>query len=155
MIDVRAEAELAEQERGEGHDEEPLEDVGRRPPSLEQGQPRGQHEHCRHALSESPGPRRRRERRSPAPPRDKARSEEHTSELQSQSNLVCRLLLEKKKKTIACRFLPAIIAMMGVCHVGFCAAEIARGLFHPQPATVNHHLRLEPPTETTPCNLSR
>src|SRR2546427_5171996 len=27
-----------------------------------------------------------------------SRSEEHTSELQSQSNLVCRLLLEKKKK---------------------------------------------------------
>src|SRR3972149_6658544 len=31
------------------------------------------------------------------------RSEEHTSELQSQSNLVCRLLLEKKK-------LPAVLA---------------------------------------------
>src|SRR5688572_32677113 len=31
------------------------------------------------------------------PPRGD-RSEEHTSELQSQSNLVCRLLLEKKKK---------------------------------------------------------
>src|SRR5438270_5292752 len=29
-----------------------------------------------------------------------SRSEEHTSELQSQSNLVCRLLLEKKKKKI-------------------------------------------------------
>src|SRR2546427_6755415 len=29
---------------------------------------------------------------------DGPRSEEHTSELQSQSNLVCRLLLEKKKK---------------------------------------------------------
>src|SRR2546427_5040305 len=29
------------------------------------------------------------------------RSEEHTSELQSQSNLVCRLLLEKKKKVEA------------------------------------------------------
>src|SRR5205085_4583123 len=29
----------------------------------------------------------------------KARSEEHTSELQSQSNLVCRLLLEKKKNS--------------------------------------------------------
>src|SRR5256886_12758940 len=29
------------------------------------------------------------------------RSEEHTSELQSQSNLVCRLLLEKKKKEAA------------------------------------------------------
>src|SRR5688572_31937250 len=28
----------------------------------------------------------------------RCRSEEHTSELQSQSNLVCRLLLEKKKK---------------------------------------------------------
>src|SRR2546430_13507577 len=28
------------------------------------------------------------------------RSEEHTSELQSQSNLVCRLLLEKKKKAV-------------------------------------------------------
>src|SRR6266853_2439440 len=31
-------------------------------------------------------------------PDPKERSEEHTSELQSQSNLVCRLLLEKKKK---------------------------------------------------------
>src|SRR2546430_8425395 len=49
----------------------------------------------------SPGPR------VPIPPprRDiaapwpvKRRSEEHTSELQSQSNLVCRLLLEKKKR---------------------------------------------------------
>src|SRR2546430_13667828 len=30
------------------------------------------------------------------------RSEEHTSELQSQSNLVCRLLLEKKKTTQCC-----------------------------------------------------
>src|SRR5436190_2710191 len=34
-----------------------------------------------------------------APPRDdQTRSEEHTSELQSHSDLVCRLLLEKKKK---------------------------------------------------------
>src|SRR2546430_9909141 len=32
------------------------------------------------------------------------RSEEHTSELQSQSNLVCRLLLEKKKITSATQF---------------------------------------------------
>src|SRR2546427_5679551 len=30
--------------------------------------------------------------------KSESRSEEHTSELQSQSNLVCRLLLEKKKK---------------------------------------------------------
>src|SRR5688572_31108982 len=34
----------------------------------------------------------------PTSPSSPARSEEHTSELQSQSNLVCRLLLEKKKK---------------------------------------------------------
>src|SRR3989454_1845508 len=36
-------------------------------------------------------------RTSSAPPR-RRRSEEHTSELQSPCNLVCRLLLEKKKK---------------------------------------------------------
>src|SRR5688572_31522068 len=41
--------------------------------------------HCPAALCSSPGPR----------------SEEHTSELQSQSNLVCRLLLEKKKTRYA------------------------------------------------------
>src|SRR2546430_6926743 len=35
----------------------------------------------------------------PAPPTVNGRSEEHTSELQSQSNLVCRLLLEKKKES--------------------------------------------------------
>src|SRR5438270_10659157 len=33
----------------------------------------------------------------------RGRSEEHTSELQSQSNLVCRLLLEKKKKILEVR----------------------------------------------------
>src|SRR5207302_11114829 len=33
-----------------------------------------------------------------APPPPRFRSEEHTSELQSRENLVCRLLLEKKKK---------------------------------------------------------
>src|SRR5260370_32216806 len=40
-------------------------------------------------------PHRRPNRAWPRPPR---RSEEHTSELQSHLNLVCRLLLEKKKK---------------------------------------------------------
>src|SRR2546422_5047574 len=39
-----------------------------------------------------PGPRRRRGART------RSRSEEHTSELQSRLHLVCRLLLEKKKK---------------------------------------------------------
>src|SRR5256886_3023898 len=52
----------------------------------------------------SPPPVRRRCRKgssrcSPVSPTSPStRSEEHTSELQSQSNLVCRLLLEKKKK---------------------------------------------------------
>src|SRR3712207_7314095 len=32
---------------------------------------------------------------------ERARSEEHTSELQSRQYLVCRLLLEKKKKTVS------------------------------------------------------
>src|SRR3972149_11963847 len=42
-----------------------------------------------------------------------ARSEEHTSELQSQSNLVCRLLLEKKNQicTAPCNDAPARHAM--------------------------------------------
>src|SRR2546427_3604868 len=42
-------------------------------------------------------PRDARPPRPRAGPRALPRSEEHTSELQSQSNLVCRLLLEKKK----------------------------------------------------------
>src|SRR5688572_31281276 len=43
------------------------------------------------------------------PSSDPARSEEHTSELQSQSNLVCRLLLEKKNRSNA-----------GTMHYVFC-----------------------------------
>src|SRR2546430_13476678 len=42
------------------------------------------------------------------------RSEEHTSELQSQSNLVCRLLLEKKKK-IPLRMLSRYLHLY-ICH---------------------------------------
>src|SRR2546430_9200507 len=51
--------------------------------------------------------------RSAAPRVPLCRSEEHTSELQSQSNLVCRLLLEKKKKRIDNDFdirMPLIVA---------------------------------------------
>src|SRR5205085_5509306 len=47
------------------------------------------HSHCSGARPASSA--------TPSPP-PAGRSEEHTSELQSQSNLVCRLLLEKKKK---------------------------------------------------------
>src|SRR5262249_61921740 len=50
---------------------------------------------------------------------DQERSEEHTSELQSLTNLVCRLLLEKKKcftfaKETAQQFCPALIAPSGL-----------------------------------------
>src|SRR3712207_6946647 len=41
--------------------------------------------------------------RRPSRPRVRTRSEEHTSELQSRQYLVCRLLLEKKKKKTASR----------------------------------------------------
>src|SRR2546430_13370551 len=40
--------------------------------------------------------------------RQELRSEEHTSELQSQSNLVCRLLLEKKKSVLELCFRRAV-----------------------------------------------
>src|SRR2546430_9991097 len=46
---------------------------------------------------------------------DHDRSEEHTSELQSQSNLVCRLLLEKKKPTDSWtqhRFSPTVVGQI-------------------------------------------
>src|SRR5690349_23684946 len=52
------------------------------------------------------GPKRRRVcsclKRCPTP-RQRNRSEEHTSELQSRRDLVCRLLLEKKKKKKKCK----------------------------------------------------
>src|SRR2546430_12675699 len=46
-------------------------------------------------------PRGKEDQLHPGPSRGNGglRSEEHTSELQSQSNIVCRLLLEKKKRT--------------------------------------------------------
>src|SRR2546422_8972168 len=55
-------------------------------PALPRGEPR-----LSRRLRQAPPPRRR---------RGAARSEEHTSELQSRLHLVCRLLLEKKKQQI-------------------------------------------------------
>src|SRR5207249_9423495 len=52
--------------------------------------------------SERPGARTR-SRRPPRGCRTRGRSEEHTSELQSRFDLVCRLLLEKKKKKTYCK----------------------------------------------------
>src|SRR2546426_1434720 len=45
---------------------------------------------------------------------DNARSEEHTSELQSPCNLVCRLLLEKKKKTKLYKYMYKIRRLMTI-----------------------------------------
>src|SRR5436309_4797282 len=61
------------------------------------------------------------------------RSEEHTSELQSRENLVCRLLLEKKK-----------LAHLFEKHVVFarCCGGVAGA--HP-PANASHHFSLRPP----------
>ena len=52
-----------------------------------------------------------------------SRSEEHTSELQSHSDLVCRLLLEKKKDAVFCflflnKFIYLFLAVLGL---RFCA----------------------------------
>src|SRR6266705_6726316 len=52
---------------------------------------------------------RRRRPRCRRPRSRRRRSEEHTSELQSPYDLVCRLLLEKKKKKLYCTFLIIII----------------------------------------------
>src|SRR6476620_542798 len=57
---------------------------------------------CRHRPPAPPPPWKRRGPGVPPRPRGPARSEEHTSELQSRQYLVCRLLLEKKKKNIIC-----------------------------------------------------
>src|SRR2546426_6513493 len=53
---------------------------------------------ARERIAAAPQPHRSKRAGSPPPT---ARSEEHTSELQSPCNLVCRLLLEKKKETYA------------------------------------------------------
>src|SRR2546421_8839550 len=66
-----------------------------RPPGARPAEPEG-----RRGLARGPGPERHRPRpngRDRSPPRWRPRSEEHTSELQSRSDIVCRLLLEKKK----------------------------------------------------------
>src|SRR5256885_8683234 len=48
--------------------------------------------------TQAPAPVRRKKKNTRRGPASDRRSEEHTSELQSPCNLVCRLLLEKKKK---------------------------------------------------------
>src|SRR5262245_64984550 len=68
----------------------------RRPPDRKNSRPPAR----RKPLSRSPsrGSKGAAKAHSTAPPSPRTRSEEHTSELQSLRHLVCRLLLEKKKK---------------------------------------------------------
>src|SRR5689334_24717671 len=58
---------------------------------------------------ETTTPRARRRRTCRCRPRRPRRSEEHTSELQSQFHLVCRLLLEKKKRHSNVRKVPCAV----------------------------------------------
>src|SRR5690349_23691563 len=46
----------------------------------------------------------------------RTRSEEHTSELQSRRDLVCRLLLEKKKRRVSCRMAAWRRSVRPPCH---------------------------------------
>src|SRR2546427_3300097 len=69
--------------------------------ATEQGHQREPLQRVAHALAKRRAAkceRRRQQRGAECEHASTRRSEEHTSELQSQSNLVCRLLLEKKKK---------------------------------------------------------
>src|SRR6476661_10270889 len=63
--------------------------------------------------------------RRPATRARARRSEEHTSELQSHLNLVCRLLLEKKKNS---RVMPMIVACT-LLQVGFEGLDIREAVF--------------------------
>src|SRR2546430_8462108 len=60
------------------------------------------------------------------PEEELVRSEEHTSELQSQSNLVCRLLLEKKKKSERGRTDPPSLAGHAAAESSLKAVETRR-----------------------------
>src|SRR5256885_11480612 len=72
---------------------------------------------------------RRRSRNRPRPRKNAKRSEEHTSELQSPCNLVCRLLLEKKKqKRWEC---PQLIRSSSLIRTASTALSHASHLFRP------------------------
>src|SRR5207247_3730665 len=78
------------------HEEDPLEPTRRRDLRLRRDRPRPG-VYLRRGVRLPDGSRLPRGREPHAPGLDRDRSEEHTSELQSRVDLVCRLLLEKKK----------------------------------------------------------
>src|SRR2546430_3159049 len=69
----------------------------------------------------------------------RSRSEEHTSELQSQSNLVCRLLLEKKKKHTH-KFCPLPLSRPHFCRPRYSFNNLSR-LLTPQITRVDTFLQ--------------
>src|ERR1022692_558987 len=81
-------------------------------------------------------------RRKPKDWPSSSRSEEHTSELQSPCNLVCRLLLEKKTEKPAARSLGA--SGSGPCTHGLCD-----GVAVPPPSAS----RLDPPPSLRVCSV--
>src|SRR2546430_7825092 len=80
------------------------------------------------------------------------RSEEHTSELQSQSNLVCRLLLEKKKKDV-CHPVLHTLPDDNSSHPYAAKALPVRGLFVTSSTTV-HLVRSTPAAHHDQTDLS-
>src|SRR2546430_2737427 len=70
-----------------------------------------------------------------------ARSEEHTSELQSQSNLVCRLLLEKKKRSELSSFFRGLLGSDAVVLLSYNMDRVILEL-HPALLRVTPHAPL-------------
>src|SRR5256886_3750562 len=76
------------------------------------------------------------------------RSEEHTSELQSQSNLVCRLLLEKKKTELSTScVLPSTRAALPAPTAKQPSASLLRRVPHAHPETTSLPLACTPHTD--------
>src|SRR5256886_9598548 len=76
------------------------------------------------------------------------RSEEHTSELQSQTNLVCRLLLEKKEAHRSPRRGPAATRCARIRPASWRSGRDWRLLLDPPPPTP------PPPAVPSPCDTS-
>src|SRR2546430_3733511 len=90
-----------------------------------------------------------------------ARSEEHTSELQSQSNLVCRLLLEKKNQARSehphmrqeSHNSPVVGRSYGRCRLH--SRRTHTQAPHPHPGQRDRHTPRTPRTNTSPPHLGR
>src|SRR5256885_3930783 len=84
-------------------------------------------------------------RRSASPKSFRLRSEEHTSELQSPCNLVCRLLLEKKKQTSLCTKLHQVTHTVSIGHTSpIISVPIIRVLSVSRSPVTARYLLLEP-----------